>query len=171
MKCSQCGCEEFTLSRLPFCVGGDAFFDLSETFKIYVCNKCGHLEMFDTGLNEIRLDIANRIDELEKHYKELASASYYQNVQRIEEYKTKIRDLKGQLSNKDITIREHEQLSKEIPIQIRELEKKIALVLRETYPIEMELNKVKVELNSLKSKDLTDLYYKRYIKKNKRWLY
>lgn len=166
MKCTQCGCEELTISPAPFV--GD-YFNSSSSLKIYACNKCGHLEFFDNGINEIQQEITSKLKALQIKKEELTREIEKHNRPLIElknQLQIEQSNLQTLLQNKDVTIRQQEQLSAELKTKIDTLNSEIKRLTHNINPILIplttELKKVENEIASLKSKSLNEEYYKRY---------
>ena len=143
MKCTQCGCEdlmEIRLGNLFGIGGGDGYTNIqgSDSFKIYTCNNCGHLEFFDNGLNE---KLAEE-KELEKYFQEKENVLIEKQNEirngKLKQLQEELASVEIQLTSLDITIRQQQELSEKV-IDIKEEIRKISI---ELYNIEQQLKRL-----------------------------
>lgn len=101
MKCSNCGKNNLKEVRLDqlFSIWGDASLTVNKTAEIYICADCGHLEFFNSGY-------ANELKNKQKANDDL--------MQKIEEKKSQINELKEIKFDPAPFKKEIEKLEKEI---------------------------------------------------------
>ena len=142
MKCTQCGCENLIPINIEslISISGDAWMRNSESLKIYTCRNCGHLEFFDNGLNEKMAEES----EIEKKYEKEISVLIEKQNQiengELKQLKEELACIESQLKSLDITIRQQQELKK----NVKTLNAKIEKVL-------CEIRKIKTEIERLKS--------------------
>ena len=125
MKCSSCGSSE--LVKLSENLKDRLFYSIdariSPRLIVYVCKSCKHLEFYDNGdiMNEIsKIDAIDiQIKEFEKQLAlDLSPLKNqvleYENEKNL--VKNDIEKLKQDLSNEDITVREHNSIKDKIEI-------------------------------------------------------
>jgi chromosome segregation ATPase len=148
MKCTQCGCENLTPINIEslISISGDASMRNSESLKIYTCSNCGHLEFFDNGLNEKMAEES----EIEKKYEKEISVLIEKQNQiengELKQLKEELACIESQLKSLDITIRQQQELKK----NVKTLNAKIENVL-------CEIRKIKTEIERLKSNQAHEL--------------
>lgn len=147
--CTQCGCKTLIRSNPPF----DAYHE--RKLRTYACCECSHLEFFYScevdkyysGKKTID-SIANELQVLEKRLADLESPLM------ISKINDEVKQLECQLMSLDITIRqknefesklrEMQEKSRCIPIEIAELKRKIEAL--KSRRVEVERNIAHIEL-------------------------
>ena len=101
MKCSNCGKNNLKEVRLYqlFDIDGDAWLQENKTAEIYICADCGHFEFFNS-------EYANELKNKQKANDDL--------MQKIEEKKSQIKELKEIKFDPTPFEKEIEKLEKEI---------------------------------------------------------
>lgn len=143
MRCSQCGNTKFLESGIPMgSVEGGVYF--SSDIKVYVCENCGHYEMF-SSLKRIKIykkmlefieNFNNDINELKSKLK--LQEDYTANV------KSQIKSIKMQIKQLgiDITIRQQQDFE----AQIQKLQTEIENKELEKRQIEEKMSKIQIDI-------------------------
>ncbi|MFQ6749542.1 MAG: hypothetical protein ACLRFR_01705 [Clostridia bacterium] len=111
MKCSQCGNKNLKKTKFPAYV--DASMDANAKFYCsldsYICLNCGHYEFFSTKTIERYTSKNEEIKKIERMVFEVTKIlTDIDNG--LEKIKNELQELETESKNKDITIRQHEEI-------------------------------------------------------------
>ena len=107
MKCTQCGNNELKKTNPPYEIYGDAYF--KSVADTYICLNCGHYEIFDTKKIEEFKSTCEEIEKFERMIFELDKIIADLDKEK-EKLNQELRQLEEESKNKDITMRQHEQI-------------------------------------------------------------
>ena len=121
MKCSQCGNKNLKKTKFPAYVNAsiDANAEFHCSLDSYICLNCGHYEFFSTKTIEI---YTAKNEELEKIKRMMVEVTkILTDIDNgLEKIKNELEELETESKNKDITIRQHE----DIMVKIKETKEK-----------------------------------------------
>jgi septal ring factor EnvC (AmiA/AmiB activator) len=126
MKCSQCGGEKFIETQL----WGYDFSYGQMSVEVYLCIECGHHELFNKNLAEKYRTLCKEMEDVKnKIIEQKKIVDKYENV--VAKYDEETNKLISRSTSLDITIREQQELIKEIEARKKDREKNIPKSLRE----------------------------------------
>lgn len=160
MKCTHCNSTKLIKSELSniFQIGGDAWISTNKNLKVYVCEECGHIDMFDFSL----MDKIKRIKEVEELYENSikvlnARKDLLCSEEHVKSLQIELNNIEIQLKNLDITLRQQQDLKykeKEIKMKLWSIDNEI----RDTIA---RINQLKAERDQKISK-INDDYNKNF---------
>lgn len=121
MKCSQCGNKNLKKTKFPAYVHAsvDANAEFYCSLDSYICLNCGHYEFFSTKTIEIYTSKNEEIEKIERMIVEVTKIlTDIDNG--IEKIKNELEELETESKNKDITIKQQE----DILVKIKETKEK-----------------------------------------------
>lgn len=120
MKCTQCGNISF-IEGLTFPIQIDESWKIDKTFKMYVCEECGHVEFFYSGAverNKELIKIRKKFEILTNEIKD--KLDKYKNLQ-LEmnnkaklAYNNEVEKLEKILSNDSITVATYKKAKEDL---------------------------------------------------------
>ena len=144
MKCTHCNSTKLIKTDLSniFRIGGDGTITVSKTLEVYMCEECGHIEMFDSSLitkNKRTKEVNEHFDSMfleQNEKKELLVNGEKNKSLHDELYRITIK-----LQSLDITIREQQELK----LRVIDIKRELSLIENEISNIQKEVCRLKRE--------------------------
>ena len=138
MKCTHCNSTKLIKTDLSniFRIGGDGTITVSKTLEVYMCEECGHIEMFDSSLitkNKRTKEVNEHFDSMfleQNEKKELLVNGEKNKSLHDELYRITIK-----LQSLDITIREQQELK----LRVIDIKRELSLIENEISNIQKEV--------------------------------